>query len=527
MRSIRKFGRSVALAVIAASFAACSSEPSSATGDDSITSRSAQARKLTFEGYVYVAPDATNDVILAEVRKQTQSAFGPLRILEVSPNSRELAAVDPTTFVKTPVKVIDTATPSAPAVAKVRVRYTYTDDAAVTKKLAERSAISLAVLGQNYAARTQSVLSQCTNNDAHAREFALSLWYVFDPSRPQCGEAMAAEQKLIDLDREKLLDPVAEVSKSEAERLYIPVTVSLGPDSSSKGETYPEYDKLFSGGVKPGALVIGMVFGKMDSHFGPETDPTKDLGFREWALGLRAILKARPSFKVSKIEPQEDVTAFTINGKSYAPAGFDTLLDWVSDDRSLEAIPEADRAPLRATAGKRLAGHWVTLSAPVTVTVAGGAPKPFTIDVVSFPGAEKDSAIHKRALKTSDVFVYVGHSYIGYGPLDATKLVATDLPPSYQLLFMNGCVSYNYYEKDYFSLKGGPKNLDMVTNGLETMAMGSGSEAGRFVSALISGTQPSYRELLAATAYYDALRVVDGEIGNAYSPALTPIVLSP
>jgi len=78
-------------------------------------------------------------------------------------------------------------------------------------------------------------------------------------------------------------------------------------------------------------------------------------------------------------------------------------------------------------------------------------------------------------------------------------VVASDFPPTYQVLNVNGCVSYNYYEKDYFPLKaGGTKNLDMVTNGLESWVNESGPAMGRFVGAFIDGKQSSYKGILKA-----------------------------
>jgi hypothetical protein len=111
----------------------------------------------------------------------------------------------------------------------------------------------------------------------------------------------------------------------------------------------------------------------------------------------------------------------------------------------------------------------------------------------------------------------------------------TDFPSSYQVFFFNSCVSFNYYEKDFFTMhQGGTKNLDMVTNGLESWVNGSGPSVGRFVASLLNGQQLSYKDLLVETAKgapstdvgQDALRVVDGEVDNTYSPKKTKIVVT-
>ena len=128
---------------------------------------------------------------------------------------------------------------------------------------------------------------------------------------------------------------------------------------------------------------------------------------------------------------------------------------------------------------------------------------------------------------------YNGHSYIGYGPLDPTNFTGADFTKGYQILFIDSCVSYNYYEKDYFKLKaGGSSNLDMVTNGLETWTTGSGAALGKFLARLTDGSQASWLDLLKSAeipdAYSfggDALRVVDGELDNVFKPTKTAIVV--
>src|SRR5690349_11465259 len=57
------------------------------TGDeDDLTSNTALARNLQFEGYVYVSPNASDSQILAEVKRQNKSAFGALRNAQIGVN---------------------------------------------------------------------------------------------------------------------------------------------------------------------------------------------------------------------------------------------------------------------------------------------------------------------------------------------------------------------------------------------------------------------------------------------------------
>jgi hypothetical protein len=149
---------------------------------------------------------------------------------------------------------------------------------------------------------------------------------------------------------------------------------------------------------------------------------------------------------------------------------------------------------------------------------------------MTYFGSGSDATPHKYAIKNSDVFLYNGHSYIGYGPLDPSNFSASDFPSSYQMLFIDGCVSYNYYNRGYWTLKsGGTKNLDMIVNGMEAPSWHSGYALGKFVATLVDGKQESYLKLLQAAVDTDeiggSLRVVDGEVDNTYKPSKTPITV--
>ena len=503
--------------------------------DNELTSNTALARTLKFQGVVYVATDATGADIVAAVHHQTQSAFGALRTAKVGVNSRELKDIDVKSFVKTKVAVVDAANPTAAAQPMLRVKYTYTDTALVPKTMARRSAISLAMLGTDYESHTDRVLAECTAGDKEAHEFLGSIWYVFDPSQSTCAPAIAREQKQIDADRKKLKSPTTQVTRSEVDRLYVPMTVSLTGDKTNKGTSWPEYDRLFKGGVQPGKLVIGMVSGKMDDWAaGEHHDTIDDVGYDMWMRGLREIRARRPELALVSIEGGADLTRLDVGAVHLTGVTFDDLLAMELDGTFPASVPGSSQRDVRVAIGNALFQHWLRFEAPMQVT-AGATTRPLTIELDTYFGAETDPTPHKRAIKNSDVFVYNGHSYIGYGPLDPSNFRASDFPSSYQIMFVNGCVSFNYYEKDYFTLKsGGTRNLELVTNGLESWVDGSGPAMGRFVGSLIDGKQESYAQLLTAAQFtdfgydwgMDALRVVDGELDNVYTPSKTPLALA-
>jgi hypothetical protein len=515
----------LALASIAAWLAAgCSGAGAENEANDDLTSLSARTRKLSFEGIVYVEPGASNAVILERIRAQTQTAFGPLRESKIAVNSRELRDVDASTFQKRSVRIVDPERPRSVPVPNLEVRYTYTDDAIVPVSFAERSTIASAALNP-YALTTREnqLRRECTANDSHSRPYPL--WYEFNPRLPQCKEAMKAELAKVRKDR-ALVAGLGDdaVAASEVDRMYIPLTVNLGADTTAKGETYPEYDRLFGGGVDPNALVISLVYGPIDDKI-PAAGPQADSGYAEWSDNLRQLLKARP-FTLKPIPEGAEINTVRLStGTVVRDLTLAKVLGWPSGEtEGMEGLTGPERTEVKKVIGQRLYRHWLTLETPVKVKIGDAPERDFTIRVMTYFGVDTDIKPHAFAFKNSDVYIYNGHSYVGEGPLDPSNFSKQDFPKSYQILFVDSCVSYNYYHEGYLPLKqGGTKNLDFITNGLEAPSLGSGRATGKFVSKLIDGSGASYRELLETVKATDALRVVDGELDNSFKPSRTRV----
>ena len=522
------------LAAVLGLVAAACAAPSSATSDDDLTSVTGRARKLELGGTVYVEEGAADDAILAVVRAQTQTAFGPLRTSQIAVNSRELKGVDPATFVKRVVDVVDTDAEGAPSKKMLEVRYTYRDDAVVSAELASRSQIPLALLGPDYKAQAKRIIKECTADDAHAREFEASAWYVFEPRLPGCQEAMRAEQAKIEADRGKLTDKGRQVTKSDATRLYLPIQVQLGADTTNQAASYPDYARLFRGGVQKDKLVVGLVQGFIDDDQDGARPAVSDYNWGELMTTLGELMDAQGDFALVAPPPAvpanlvADLRSFKLpSGKMVDGASFADLVR-VHRGGSRLALEEKDRADLEKQFADRLSRKWIALERPVRVRIGDEAERDFAIQVLVYFGADVISGPHKLATKNSDVFLYNGHSSIGYGPLDPKYFTPADFAQdSYQLFWIDSCVSYNYYEKDYFPLKqGGSKDLDLITNGVEAPSYRSGHAMGQFLIALLGG-QASYRELLLAAKDTESLRVVDGELDNTFRPEATPVRISP
>ena len=497
------------------------------TGDeDDLTSVTARERALTFDGYVYLPTTATDSTILAAVKRQNKSAFGALRNAEISANNRELAEIDAKAFVKETVSVVDPSNPAAAKKPMLRVRYRYTDRALVPVSMAKRSAVGMAVLHGDYQAQSKRILQECTENSAHDQEFEGSIWYVFNPTLSGCQEAMSAEQQKIDEARAKLANPDTEVVAAETTRLYLPITAKLESTKTSTAKTYPEYDRLWSGGVEAGKLKVAIVSGVMaDWAAGDKPELANDIGYHMFYQMVDEIGRVVPGLQLTGTDGA-DLTTFTVNGKTVKGGTWADLTKWELSGSGwpAEIASAADRDALKKLVANTMAHHWITFERKASVKLGTDAAKDVTVVINTYYGAETDDAPHRKALSSNDVVVYNGHSYIGWGPLDPSRYSASTFPKSYQLFFFNSCVSFNYYEKDFFKMKGGTENLDMITNGLESPVYGSGPVVGRMVGAIVSGKAVSYKDILVKGAQYtehgqDALRVVDGELDNTYKPS--------
>lgn len=135
------------------------------------------------------------------------------------------------------------------------------------------------------------------------------------------------------------------------------------------------------------------------------------------------------------------------------------------------------------------------------------------------------SFFHKaweQSLAQSSVVIYAGHSglgsYLDLKQIETASNVNLKMPQDqYQILFMNGCSSYPYYADPYFALKGGSKNLDILTNGLATLFVAIDSSNKALLKAIenfaINGHKASYQEIISAGDSYNML-AVNGDEDN-------------
>lgn len=537
--------RLIAVTLSVASLLACGAGENTDEDEDALTSLTAKERKLAFEGVVYVAPGTATDVIVERALQQAKSAFGALRTSGMMAQEREMHALDASTLKTREVRVVDARDPASAGEPMLEVRYTYTDEVLVANKLGDRTSYALALLHPDWESALERPTRECVENEREARHDSRDgfLWYYFNPTLPSCRHAIDVEQRAVDRDKARIAAavtpsvaptagapaasprsaPIARIPKSQTTRRYYPVNIALEAMETSRGATYPEYDKLFRGGVEPGKLVVGVLVGRLEHSF---VEATKDGGYWEWLSTLDTLFGEHPDFKMTGIEPAEDLSKLTVGTKTFENLAFSDYIGWTLFDRYPAGVTASQKRALQVEAAKKLDKHYVTFQKRVKVAFDGQAPKPLTIELRTYFGVETELDIYKRFMKTSDVFVYNGHSFLGNGPLDPSNFQSSDFPSSYQLWFLDGCISYNYYNNDYFPLKGGSKKLDLIVNGLEAPADYGGEAEAKLIARLISGKQPSYKQLLQSARKTDPFRVVEGEVDNTFSPTRTKIVFT-
>lgn len=467
--------------------------------EDFLESVTALERDLEFESQVYLPLGSADAVIQSAINTQTKTALGSLLHSSISVNTTELRTSDSSSWVREEVDVFkDNSRTKSKRM--LRVRYKYTDKAVMPKAFAKRTAFPLAVLAQPEFSVNAKLRGVCTASDSHAA--SSPLWYVLDTALSKCQSLIDAEQEAVRSASAKLEDPNKEIAESELNRIFFPIRATMRPTAKSAIKTYPEYDKLFAGGVEAGKLVIGLVNGRIDDSVPFANDPRWNDYFDELAL-------------IAKTHKFSLVSA-----------------DGLSPEELLGPSPSLDALATKRfdTAFRtKIASKWLVFEAPVRVKIGREAERDFVIKLQTNFG---DMAAIKRGVKTSDVFVYDGHSYLGGGPMSPRNYTSSDFPKSYQVLWFDSCLSYTYYDKDYFPLKKlaagtltGMEAMEVIANGLEAPSYKSGAAVGALLAGLIGGTQPSYEQLLTRALSTDSLRVVDGDLDNRYKPAKTPISL--
>lgn len=497
--------------------------PEDEWGADQIVGANSVGRRMAVDGYVYVPTTATQSTIVAAVTSQMRVLFGAARTANIGLSERQ-PVINTASFRIDTVTVVDPARPTSTRSLK-RVRYTYRARAVVPRTLETASTVPTATLfPTTYATRSAEIIQRCHAADAQTVS-AASIWYHFEPTRSTCAEAVEAERARIDADRRTLASPDRQITESEAARLYLPVVMSFTPLEGNDAAS-PEYHRLY----EDDRLVAYSFFG-LDR----EDDPY-DYGGKNYFTWLRTVTRAQPTLRLS-VPDGTNLLAVRWNGREVSNVTLPRVLGWVLDNADFPA-EVADRNAFRLQVLRQWRDRYVHLSMSATVVTQGRA-RVVPIELRTWYGDEEidqPSAArrYRAAFADADVFQYTGHSHLGRGPLDPQNYAASVFPNKYQLLMVNSCVSFNYYNQFFRLHPGGTANLDTVTNGIEVYLEGAGTSSARFVLALLDGRFRTYREILTdmrvdlpwETAH-DPNRVADGELDNVFTRSRFPMSITP
>ncbi len=540
--SLGSLGSLVSVVGLASTMVGCAAHHATETEEsevaadsrDPLTGITGVERGIHFEGVVHVDPSASDAQIAVAVAREVKTAIGALRTPKVALDDRAARTnVDPSKWKKRILRVVDPKTGAAVS-SVLEVTFRYDDRAVVTHGLDGKSAVDFVVLADDYATHADGLKASCSDD---ATTDADSLWYHYTPQLAACRTSIQAELTAITAEKTALAKQTDAIGPKEAARFFLPITAKLDAPKlpAAAAKLSPEYDRLFGVGSDKSQVVVYAFFGVDSDEQNPD-----DVLAQEAARFLRELLRAQPNFRPVRTDPFTWLLDFNVGGKKVEDVTYDRMLGWIVDQTNFpaEATDAALKLDLRKQAIGKLAERWIYWDLPITVN---GAQK--TVEVRTFYGYEDaapDARQHAQwryleALWYGDVFLYNGHSHFGHGPLEPTLYGPQNFNDRYQIMLVNSCISYNYYHQDFFEKKpGGTANLDMVVNGLPSYVWGGGLVTARFLSGLISGTQPTYADLLGSMRLdtpwgekgYDPMRVADGELDNAFSQAKTPLTLT-
>lgn len=526
----------VTVAFLSLWFIACLAPGDGASGDRELTSVEGSEHVIEWDGFVYVPYGASDDHIRWEIQRQIKSSLGALREVGIGIKDRDAQRnLDPAGWTRTTLTVVDGG---APAETLERVTYRYTDTALVDDDEGHGSTVPLTLLFGDYAARRDELVPACSDDASAAAD---SLWYHYSPRRWACRNRITAERDAIAAATAALPDAGAQIARVDRDRRFLETLATLTPVADAP-VLYPEYDRLwgFTGNTSRTKLVVYAFFG-VDKD---EADP-RDYGLREY-LRFQRTLRARfPELRVTHTEPHAWLLDFWIDGHKLDGIDFGDVERWILDGTGFPAQVGSDagkRAQLLGQVIERFSERWIYWSLPVEVT-DGTTTRQMTVEIRSFYGYEDGSwEVRQRArwryleaFWHGDVFAYTGHSHFGHGPLEPGYYHAGNFPDRYQVMLVNSCLSFNYYDQDFLDIHpGGSANLDIVVNGLAAYWHGMGEATAKYVLSLIDGQDRSWRELLTEMRVdlpwhwgYDPLRAVNGELDNLHDAAARPLEVTP
>ncbi|HTL35122.1 MAG TPA: hypothetical protein VL326_18465, partial [Kofleriaceae bacterium] len=471
-----------------------------------------------------------------QIHRQLKSALGALREKGIGVSDRDaIRNLANPTLVRATFDVVGTNGVVAQQVE--RVRYHYHDQALCEKNRCTSNTVDLTLLYGDFVARAGELIPLCSDDQTTEPD---SLWYHYQPGIASCAAAITAERNAIDHDRAMLANATTQLTQNDLDRRFLSTRATLVPQTAAP-DKWPEHDQLwgFAGDNARTKIVVYSFFG-VDSD---ESKPT-DLGIVEYLRFERELRKRMPSLRVTETNPNAWLLDFYINNQKLPNITWDDVERWVVDGTGFPAAVGSDpakRAELLRQVVQNFSERWIVWTAPITVT-RGSVQRTMTVEIRTWHGWEDgspDIRLHARwryleAFWNADVFSYTGHSHFGHGPLEPWEYSGANFPDRYQVMLINSCLSFNYYDEDFLRMHpGGSAKLDVVVNGLPAYWQGMGQATAAYVAGVTGGSQ-SWRQVLTSMRVnlpweyaYDPMRAVNGELDNQFNPSTGAITIVP
>ena len=514
------------LAYLALLIPACVSSTENGSSTD-LTSSDGKVYTIDFDAFVDVAQGASDDVAKDAIHRELKSALGALREVGIGVQDRDaqdnLASMQ---LARTTFSIAGGSTTVD------RVRFHYHDTALVEKGSEPTGPINLTLLYGDYVAGAAALIPICSDDQTTDAD---SLWYHYQPGLSACASAIATEQHAIDAAKQGL-DNTKQISAADAGRKFLTTRATLAPQTAAP-DKWPEYDQLwgFAGDPSRQKLVVYSFFG-----VNADVNDPHDEGLVEYLRFQRTLRTQLPALGVTFTSPSAFLLDFYVNGQKLPNVSWADVESWVIDGTGFPTTDPAARASLLQQVQQAYTDRWIVWSAQATAT-RNGVTRTMTLEIRTWHGLEDgsdDIRTHARwryleAFWNADVFAYTGHSHFGHGPLEPWEYNTLNFPDRYQVMLVNSCLSFNYYDVDFLRMHPeGSAKLDVVVNGLPAYWLGMGEATGKYVAGIV-GAQQSYRQLLSAMAVdlpwqtaYDPMRATNGELDNSFSPSAGNISLT-
>ncbi|HLD75285.1 MAG TPA: hypothetical protein VJB34_10360 [Bdellovibrionota bacterium] len=317
----------------------------------------------------------------------------------------------------------------------------------------------------------------CTDKDFDREEY---FWYFWDPDKRGCP---------LKNDHEKVLR-----INGKLERLR------------STQTSYPEYDRLYCDNGNQENLDISIFIGYINE---PESlvnaDSEKKVKIRRRDEGYHAFQEIVDQLKLLDFTEIETKDAFRI----YRDRNRDGKNKIVKGSNFLKTFERRAQTELGGDLNVRI---------KILLADTDAHSSDYTFHYYATP-----------AMEQSDIFIYDGHSGLGMN-LDLRHKDFQNVhfdPQKYQIFYFNGCSTYPYFGGMFPRAKGGTKNLEVITAGLQTSTETSFSNSVAFLNYFLDGKTRTYQQILEnidKSNYEDGseeftyLMGVSGDEDNLWTP---------